>query len=574
MRKKIERALRRWLLLALCLTTCGLLMIFCAAAEVASGGLLYTETEDGLVITGAEQVTAMLTIPAMLDGRPVIAIGEEAFSGYTQLRQVTLPDGLLTIENHAFAGCIGLQTMTLPASLQQISAYAFEGCRAMEDIMVAADSQTLNSQDGVLFTANGKTLLYYPAARPCEDYIIPDGVETIASGAMRGTELVWLTCPASLKTIADHALQNSSMLQELIIPADGALAVIGDYAFTGSSELMILEFPAGLARIGTKAFSGCPIKTVFLGTDTTLGAHAFTPAPDLVLLGRSGSAAAQWAWDNLIRFIDMEKDVVMTGLTAPVSIELHPGQMQKLPLTLKPANTTETRILYSTSDPSVATIDDDGMIAAVQEGVCSVTALGAYGAYTAVTTVYVTPDAGSIPIEVFYLPLPEVLFADVGAMYEVEPVILPPDTTEDTVVTWHSSNDDVVCCADFGFVTLQPGVAVLTASLSNGMSDSVVVVPQDETWLLQCPSSLTEIEAEAFRGTGFTRVRCNDGLQVIGARAFADCTRLMEISIPASVTSIADDAFRNTGEVLLIHCQEGSTAHQYAIKHGFYFSLD
>ena len=61
MRKKIERALRRWLLLALCLTTCGLLMIFCAAAEVASGGLLYTETEDGLVITGAEQVTAMLT---------------------------------------------------------------------------------------------------------------------------------------------------------------------------------------------------------------------------------------------------------------------------------------------------------------------------------------------------------------------------------------------------------------------------------------------------------------------------------------------------------------------------------
>ena len=38
-------------------------------------------------------------------------------------------------------------------------------------------------------------------------------------------------------------------------------------------------------------------------------------------------------------------------------------------------------------------------------------------------------------------------------------------------------------------------------------------------------------------------LRLSDGITVIGSRAFADCPRLMMISIPASVTEIAGDAF-------------------------------
>ncbi len=58
------------------------------------------------------------------------------------------------------------------------------------------------------------------------------------------------------------------------------------------------------------------------------------------------------------------------------------------------------------------------------------------------------------------------------------------------------------------------------------------------------PSSVTEISSGAFYScTGLVDVELQEGLRSIGAREFKICASLPRINIPSSVTHIDDDAF-------------------------------
>ena len=62
-------------------------------------------------------------------------------------------------------------------------------------------------------------------------------------------------------------------------------------------------------------------------------------------------------------------------------------------------------------------------------------------------------------------------------------------------------------------------------------------------YTLLLPDALTNICEGAFKGIGCQAVIVPDGCQSIGAHAFAECKQLIYIYIPASVISIAPDAF-------------------------------
>lgn len=90
---------------------------------------------------------------------------------------------------------------------------------------------------------------------------------------------------------------------------------------------------------------------------------------------------------------------------------------------------------------------------------------------------------------------------------------------------------------------------------------------------LLLPPSITEIREEAFAGTDIQLVQIPDHCTVLEARAFADCERLREISIPESVTSIAEDCFEDAGDFVLI-APTGSYAAQFAETHSLRFRVD
>ena len=86
----------------------------------------------------------------------------------------------------------------------------------------------------------------------------------------------------------------------------------------------------------------------------------------------------------------------------------------------------------------------------------------------------------------------------------------------------------------------------------------------DEPDLL-LPADLKTIEEEAFAGTEFKVVKCPEGLEEIRTRAFAACTQLRQIYIPASTETIAEDAFEGCVGLTIIG-KEGSAAERFALR--------
>lgn len=84
----------------------------------AIGRSVFAETKLGAVI-----------IPNGVEG-----IGKNAFEWCSVLEQVTLPEGLIRIEERAFGSCHELKTLRFPATVKVIGASAFEWCSELTGI--------------------------------------------------------------------------------------------------------------------------------------------------------------------------------------------------------------------------------------------------------------------------------------------------------------------------------------------------------------------------------------------------------------------------------------------------------
>ncbi|MDR2500207.1 MAG: leucine-rich repeat domain-containing protein [Treponema sp.] len=93
-------------------------------------GRLYAQTEMDFMINGNGTITKYTgrknveaVIPAIIDGKPVIGIGKEAFAG-NNLISVTIPGTVETIGESAFSG-YKLTSIIIPNSVTAIGNSAF-----------------------------------------------------------------------------------------------------------------------------------------------------------------------------------------------------------------------------------------------------------------------------------------------------------------------------------------------------------------------------------------------------------------------------------------------------------------
>jgi len=174
----------------------------------------------------------VLVIPDTLDGYPVTGIGMYAFGRYAELTSVTIPAGVISIENNPFSDC---------ASLTH-----FE---------VSPDNPAYSQIDGVLFDIRQKTLIAYPSGRKGV-YTIPQGVERIGYYAFKSCGgLPGLTIPDSVTDIGHGAFYQCAGLISVTLP-DSVKSIAG-FAFNSCDQLTGVVIPASVEEIGNRAFDRC-----------------------------------------------------------------------------------------------------------------------------------------------------------------------------------------------------------------------------------------------------------------------------------------------------------------------------
>ena len=230
---------------------------------------------------GCEALTSIL-IPAS-----VTSIGDEAFQdcwgladkdGFVIVRDIlfgyignaqsaVIPEGVTSIGSYAFEGC-ALEQVTIPASVKDIGLRPFAGCGALAKIDVASENKDYTSVDGVLFSKDKKTLVYFPAGKSADYYEIPEGVTSIGFTAFEEcSSLVQVAIPEGVTSIEYMAFALCRSLMQVEIPA--SVTYIEDCAFEWCSSLTAIVIPASVTSIGYMAFDGCTALTHITFADTS-----------------------------------------------------------------------------------------------------------------------------------------------------------------------------------------------------------------------------------------------------------------------------------------------------------------
>ncbi len=105
----------------------------------------YEIRRDGVWITGAN-VGGDLTVPAEIDGVPVVGLADAAFYNNEAVTSLTLPEGLREIGTHVFTGCTGMRgTLRIPDSVESIAPWSLGTLAYSGKRYSAADRYRLTS---------------------------------------------------------------------------------------------------------------------------------------------------------------------------------------------------------------------------------------------------------------------------------------------------------------------------------------------------------------------------------------------------------------------------------------------
>ena len=130
--KHFNKALSIILILLLMLSYFSLLSL--ADEVLIEGDYEYTVTDEEATITKYIGEDSDVTVPSMLGGFPVTAIGDYAFSLNSILTSVTIPDGVVHIGLGAFAECTNFVRISIPASVESFGDGSFLSCGKLTDI--------------------------------------------------------------------------------------------------------------------------------------------------------------------------------------------------------------------------------------------------------------------------------------------------------------------------------------------------------------------------------------------------------------------------------------------------------
>ena len=137
------------------------------------------------------------------------------------------------------------------------------------------------------------------------------------------------------------------------------------------------------------------------------------------------------------------------------------GETLKLSVTITPTDATADVITWTSSDPTIATVSDTGVVTALKPGEVTITVTVGGKSSSFTLTIY-DPKAGFITLDITEKSLL------VGDELTLTPTV-SPETLKDKTITWTTSDDKVASVSDKGIVkALAPGECTITAALSNG----------------------------------------------------------------------------------------------------------
>ena len=440
-------------------------------------------------------------------GSLITSIGNYTFTSCNMLTELTIPNSVTSIGDYAFGMCSGLRELIIPNSVTSIGKGAFTDCSGLKELF------------------------------------IPNSISSISDYAFSGCSgLTDLIIPSSVASIGMSAFAGCSMLAEFAIP--NSVTLIGDYAFDGCSGLTDLIIPSSVASIGMGTFRNCSkltdicvfwamppsIRNSFIFDDITVqNIKLHIPQNALSIYQNTP------VWQNFILVNDMpevETVVIDSGSCGTSGDNLSWQLSSEGVLTIRGsgemADYFNTSLPWSSSDsyfPSlIKTVIIDNSVTSIANNAfsgCSLTDIYVSWARPPICKQYFSIDVTNIKLHI-----PE----NTLSFYQKSPV-------------WQ----------DFILVNDMPAVEFSEVVIASGICGAT---GDNLTWILTDDWALTISGSGAMKSWDYgitsawydyrgqiETIVIGSEVASIGAWAFFSCNKLIELTIPNSVTVIENSAF-------------------------------
>jgi len=269
-------------------------------------------------------------------------VADEAFLGCDKLRSLTLTNNVTYLGKQAFKDCRLLSSVTFEGDVEQISDYAFANCTSLKEFTLpnsklkignaifsdsglkkltftenteitdmgisvfdkisgvtvdVSASSLYERRDDVIYTKDGKTLMFVLPVIGMSSFTVPAEIERISDGAFTSASTIIsvdFESGSKLEKIGKYAFAFCPALISIDLP-DNTL-IIDDYAFYAATSLTNIDL-SKVSYIGDGAFAKTSIEEANITFDGVhIGANAFVECSRLkkVTLGKNafvGSSA-------------------------------------------------------------------------------------------------------------------------------------------------------------------------------------------------------------------------------------------------------------------------------------------
>lgn len=440
-------------------------------------------------------------------------IGKYAFCSCNNLKRLTLPKDITSIEQSAFFGCSGLTSITIPSSVTAIGKWSFYDCSSLTSIE------------------------------------LPNSTTTIDEAAFQNcTSLASVTLTSNLTSIESHAFIGCSQLKDVrynvlddlatYIQTDHPEIVIGNNCncdfkyYQNNQEITSLKIPAGITSIGKNVFQkyngiqsltfspaltsisdlqfSCDftnLKSVYVGWQAPIAAGTFFKGADMsnctlyVPHGTTNAYANSDIWCGFGKIIEYNNQATIT-LEQPGTLPQKINDSDKNLIThLKikgNINGTDLRFIREMAGVSVTGEITDGELANLDLSEAKIVSGGDYYYQDSNDTKYYTKDD-------------ELGVCAFSKCWGLKDISLP---------------GDLKSVGDFAFSDCS---SLETINLPSG----ITTIGNYAFWYCENLTSLT----------------LPSGLISIGDRAFENCYSLTSLEFPSSLTTLGELVFAGCYEL-------------------------
>lgn len=262
-----------------------------------------------------------------------------------------------------------------------------------------------------------------------------------------------------------------------------------------------------------------------------------------VIRDKNGVVDVQGTWlGNPVTVKDEEEGSAVTGVTLNKrTLALKPGENEILMATVSPVTAANKSLRWTSSNTDVATVDANGRVTAMANGMAVITVSTVDGGFTAQCTVTISEKQTEV-VAVENVKLNKTsLTLDIGESESLTATVTPEDAANKNM-TWSSNDEDVASVDAKGKVT----------AISRGTA-TITVRTEDGNFAAQCKVTVTDPNATTTDtetqpdGSTVTTVEDVNGSS---SSTTIDVNGVVNTSVTLSDAAVSDAAKNDTAVIL------------------------